>query len=127
MFMRVLAVLVLCALSATLARAQATTSLTGTVTDPAGAAVPNAAVTLVNDDNSTERAVTTDGEGRYAFQQVQPGRYHITAKAAGFNPVIINAVRLQVSSLATIPIVFEKVGTVETTIAVTSDAIQVNT
>ncbi|PWU10308.1 MAG: hypothetical protein C5B51_04505 [Terriglobia bacterium] len=120
----VVAVLVLCAAGL---GAQAVTSLSGTVTDPSNSAVPNATVTLVNDDTNAQRSVTADVEGRYSFAQVQPGRYHVTAKAAGFNDVIINDVRLLVNSPATVAIVFEKVGTVATTIAVNSEAIQVNT
>ena len=125
--MRILTVIALFVFWASELGAQAVTSVSGTVTDPTGAAVPNAAVTLINDDNSAQRAVTTDPEGRYSFQQMQPGRYHITAKAAGFNDVIINDVRLLVNSPATIPIVFEKVGTVATTVAVVSEGIQVST
>ena len=125
--MRILTVIGLFVFWAAELGAQAVTSVSGRVTDPTGAAVPNAAVTLINDDTSAQRAVTTDPEGRYSFQQMQPGRYHLTAKAPGFNDVIINDVRLLVNSPATIPIVFEKVGTVATTVAVISEAIQVNT
>jgi hypothetical protein len=125
--MRILQIPAFCVLSAVLLLAQATTSLTGTVTDPSGAAVPKAAVTLVNDDNSAKRGVSTDGEGRYAFQQVQPGHYHLTAKAAGFADMTINDIRLLVDSPAVLSVVFEKVGTVETTVAVSGEAVQVNT
>src|SRR5262249_21930041 len=68
----------------------------------------------------------TDTEGRYSFQQVQPGRYRLLAKAAGFSDVIVNDIRLLVSSPATIPIVFEKVGPVMTTVTVSDDAFQLD-
>jgi hypothetical protein len=58
---------------------------------------------------------------------VQPGHYHVLAKAAGFSDVIVNDVRLLVDSPATIPIVFEKVGTVATTITVSAESVQLNT
>ena len=125
--MRVFAFLAVFLGVALLLSGQATTSLTGTVNDPSGAAVPKAAVTLVNDESAAERSVTTDDEGRYSFQQVQPGHYHVTAKAAGFNDVIVNDIRLLVGSPATIAIEFEKIGAVATTVAVTSEGIQVNT
>jgi Carboxypeptidase regulatory-like domain len=118
---------ILCVLSTVRLMAQATTSLSGTVTDLSGAVVPNASITLVNNDNSAQRDARTDTEGRYSFQQVQPGRYHLLAKAAGFSDVIVNDIRLLVSSPATIPIVFEKVGAVATVIAVSAEAAQVNT
>ena len=90
--MRILTVIGLFVFWAAELGAKAVTSVSGTVTDPTGAAVPNAAVTLINDDTSAQRAVTTDPEGRYSFQQMQPGRYHLTAKAPGFNDVIVNDV-----------------------------------
>lgn len=107
--------------------AQATTSLNGTVADPTGAAVPHASLSLVNVDTSAERQTTADAAGRYSFAQLHPGRYRLTAKARGFSDVIVNDVRLLVNTPATIPIVFEKLGTVTTAISVTGEAVQVNT
>src|SRR6266446_3360531 len=118
---------ILCVLSPILLMAQATTSLSGTVTDLSSAVVPNAIVTLVNNDTSAQREARTDAEGRYSFQQVQPGRYHLLAKAAGFSDVAVNDIRLLVGSPATVPIVFEKVGAVALTISVSGEGIQLNT
>lgn len=117
----------LCLLVTRLLSAQATTSLSGTVIDPTGAVIPNAALTLANEDTAALRETTSDSEGRYSFQQLQPGRYRITAKAQGFNEVVVNDIRLLVSSPATIPITFEKLGAVATTVTVSSEAAQVNT
>src|SRR5712692_2160436 len=125
--MRLIAICILNVLLAPLLNAQATTSVSGTVTDLSGAVVPNATVTVINDDTSAQREARTDTEGRYSFQQLQPGRYHLQAKAAGFSDVAISDIRLLVSSPATIPIVFEKVGAVSTTISVSGEGIQVNT
>src|SRR5438034_1258427 len=122
--------IVICVLNVLLAaglNAQATTSISGSVTDLSGAVVPNAAVTLINDDTSAQRETRSDTEGRYSFQQLQPGRYHLLAKAAGFSDAAVNALRLLVGSPATVSIVFEKVGAVSTTIAVSDEGIQVNT
>jgi Prophage tail fibre N-terminal. len=116
-----------CALVSAILSAQSATSLSGVVSDPTGAVVPGASVTLISDDTASERVTQTDAEGRYSFQQVQPGHYHLTAKAAGFSDVIVNDVRLLVSSPATISIVFEKIGAVASTIAVSAEAVQVNT
>jgi len=125
--MRIFALFALCAACPIAAHAQAVTSLAGTVTDPSGAAIPHATLTLINEDNSNQRAIVSDAQGRYAFQQVQPGRYHLEAKAAGFSDMIINNLRLLVNSPATVPVVFEKVGTVETTVAVTGEVVPINT
>ena len=84
--------------------------LSGTVADPTGAVIPNATITIINIDTGAQREDRADSEGRYGFLQVAPGKYKLTAKAAGFTDVVINVVELQVASSATIPIVFEKVG-----------------
>ncbi|HLJ44867.1 MAG TPA: carboxypeptidase-like regulatory domain-containing protein [Bryobacteraceae bacterium] len=114
-------------LSIVLLSAQGTTSLSGTVTDPTGAVVPAASITLINTDTDAQREAQSDSQGRYAFTQVQPGRYRMMAKASGFTDVTVTDIRLLVSSPATIPIIFEKLGTVATSVAVSAEAVQVNT
>jgi len=125
--MRAIVICTLNILFAAMLNAQATTSVSGTVTDLSGAAVPNATVTLVNDDTSAQREARTDTEGRYSFQQLQPGRYHLLAKAAGFSDAAVNELRLLVGSPTTVPIVFEKIGAVSTTISVSAEGVQINT
>jgi hypothetical protein len=115
----------LAALSASLF-GQATTQLTGTVSDPAGAVVPGASVELVNSAAGTRRETTTDANGNYAFIQVQPGTYQVIAKAAGFAVLTVNNVRLEVSTPATLPIRLE-IGSTTEAVTVSSDALQVNT
>src|SRR5215471_4842949 len=119
--------LVLCGLVSGLLFAQSTTSVTGTVTDPSGAIVPAASITLVNDDTSAQRQTRADSEGRYGFVQIQPGHYHLLAKAPGFSDVTLHDLRLLVDTPATVPIVFEKIGEVATMVAVSGEAVQLNT
>jgi protocatechuate 3,4-dioxygenase beta subunit len=57
-------------------------SLHGTVTDPSGAVVPKAAVTVSGDHFS--RTVLTDESGRYTIASLQPGRYIVHVSAPGF-------------------------------------------
>jgi len=66
--------------------AQSITSgdVTGTVTDPTGAAVPGATVTLTNVNTNGAQTATTNNEGSYRFAFVTPGTYKVTASAAGF-------------------------------------------
>ena len=61
-----------------------TAGLSGTVTDPSGAAVPNVAVTLTNADTNQVRSVTTGSDGVYKFSLIPPGRYNIRFAATGF-------------------------------------------
>jgi hypothetical protein len=68
------------------ARAQTTTSggLTGVVSDPSHAVVPNAVVELRDTAKGTIQIAKTDGNGVYRFFFQAPGRYNLTVSHAGF-------------------------------------------
>ena len=73
-------------LSAGVAGAQTTTArLTGTVTDPSGAALSNATVVMTNLTTGQVRTVTTNGDGLYVAVSLQPGTYDVKVSANGFN------------------------------------------
>jgi Carboxypeptidase regulatory-like domain len=66
--------------------AQITTgSLSGTARDTTGAAIPKAAVTLLNDATNDTRKTVTDGTGYFTFAAVQPGTYSVTVQSPGFS------------------------------------------
>ncbi len=113
-------------LAATAAFAQ-TTAITGTVTDPSGAIVPGATITITNLQNGAEREATSDAQGRYAIQQVTPGTYKLAAKAPGFAEAVIDKVDLLVNQPATVAVTFEKLGSTSTAITVEAAATQINT
>jgi hypothetical protein len=104
-----------------------TSSLTGTVTDPTGAVIPGAQVTITNIKTGAQRATVSNGAGYYTMPLLPPGTYQLVAKSPGFTDVTINSVALRVDSPATINIKFEKIGAVATTVQVEAAAIQVNT
>lgn len=56
----------------------------GLVTDPTGAVIPNASVSIHNPVSKYERTVTTDKAGHYQFPNVPLNPYHLTATAPGF-------------------------------------------
>jgi hypothetical protein len=60
--------------------------ITGLVTDPSGAIVPNAKVTLKNNQTGAANATTTNAQGTYRFSLLNPGSYTVTASAPGFQP-----------------------------------------
>src|SRR5581483_2966706 len=60
---------------------------TGTVTDPSGAAVPNAKVTVTNLGTNYSVTATTNQTGNYTASQLPPGTYKITVEAPGFKTV----------------------------------------
>jgi hypothetical protein len=61
--------------------------VTGTVTDPSGAAVPNATVTLKNNDTGAAASVTSNDTGAYRFALLNPGSYTVSVAAPGFSGV----------------------------------------
>jgi hypothetical protein len=102
------------------------TSLSGTVTDPSSAVVPNAAVSLVNTETGVARETKSDAQGRYTFAQLSPGKYNLTVKAGGFAESVVSNIELLVNQPATIPVTL-KVGATSTTVTVEAGAVQVNT
>lgn len=87
---RLLGAIVLCALSLILSQNQAqaqsavTGAISGTVTDPTNAVIPNASVVLRSQDTNKEETTVTNGVGIYRFTNLQPGSYAITVTASGF-------------------------------------------
>ncbi len=76
-------------------------TISGTVADPNGAAVVGANLTIKNAVTGFTRTATSDAEGSYAFQNVPPNNYQITASASGFadaaqNIVVRGSVPMQV-------------------------------
>jgi Carboxypeptidase regulatory-like domain/TonB dependent receptor len=62
------------------------TSLRGTITDPSGAVIPGATVSIVNNATRITSTQVAGGSGEYQFQQIPPGTYVITANGSGFSP-----------------------------------------
>ncbi len=89
----------LCILPA--ARAQLTTAdILGTVTDPTGAVIPNASVTLLDLETHAQRTLTSNSAGDYEFDLLPVGRYTVTVKATGFNTTATSAVSVEAGDRA---------------------------
>ncbi len=74
---------------------QLTGTISGTVFDTAGAAVPNASVTLKNQASGDTRTTVTDGSGHFVITAVQPATYSVSITASGFrswqeNDIVMN-------------------------------------
>jgi len=67
------------------AQAQETGQITGTVTDPTGAVVPNATIVVKNLGTNAVRTVTSTGSGDYVVTGLQPAQYEVTVNASGFH------------------------------------------
>ena len=64
--------------------AQTSAEITGLVTDPAGAAVSGASVTITNKATGANRNATTNSEGLYSFPSLPPGTYELKVEQTGF-------------------------------------------
>ena len=79
-------ILAITMLSASQARAQVSGArLTGTVTDPSGAAIAGAQVSILNKATGVNRAVVTDSAGLYSAPNLLPGVYDASVSAPGFS------------------------------------------
>ena len=106
---------------------QTLTSLSGTVSDPSGAVVPNAGITATNTETGFTQNSTSDAAGRYGYPQMPTGKYKLSAKAPGFAEEVLSNIELLVGTATTVNITFTKVGATSETVSVVADAIQVNT
>jgi Carboxypeptidase regulatory-like domain/TonB dependent receptor len=79
----------------------ATTSLHGTVSDPNGAVVPHASVTIDSQATGFKRSTNSDGQGGYEFLQIPPGTYDVTATATGFSVAKVSSAQLLVNTPGT--------------------------
>ncbi len=79
-------------------------SITGIVTDPSGAAVPGAKVTLTDVGKGFVFTVTTDATGRYLFRDLSPSTYRLTVEAPGFKTYEQSGVTLDVKQAGTVDV-----------------------
>jgi hypothetical protein len=74
----------------------------GTITDPAGAVVPNVRVDIVNNSTSYKRSGTTDANGFFRFSSVPLGVYTLTTEVAGFGAAKLTDITLSAGATATL-------------------------
>src|SRR5437773_1985991 len=73
-----------------------TALLRGTVTDPTGAVIPRATVTMTDDATRVSNRIATDSAGRYTFNALKPASYTATVEAQGFKSLIQPGIVLRV-------------------------------
>jgi hypothetical protein len=102
-------------------------TLTGTVTDPSGAGVANAMVTVHNNNTNTDvRTLNTDAGGSYTVTDLAFGTYTVMVKAAGFKNYVANEVNLHVGDHRTLDVVMG-VGQVSEVVTVLASEVPVET
>lgn len=103
-----------------------TSSLSGTVTDPGGAVVPNAKVIAQNDATGQSRTVTTNNVGAYTITNLASGNYTVTVEAQGFETAVQKGTHLDPSIGARTDVAL-KSGNTTTTVTVQADANRLQT
>ena len=95
-------------------------TLSGTITDPSGAGVPQAQVVVKNVATGVERTLTTNSDGFYTTPNLLPGDYQVTISATGFNTVTKRGITMSVGAQRTFDQALQ-IGTVTHEIQVTTD------
>lgn len=105
---RLLAFSLLALTSSVLVFGQATTSsLSGTVADPSGAMVAGASVKVKNAATGVEAETTTSSNGSYTVPALGPGVYTVAIEVRGFKKAIINDVKIDAATPATVNVALE--------------------
>src|SRR5437667_6467510 len=95
--------------------------LTGNVTDPSSAAVPDAQVEALNTATGVSRQTTADSAGIYRFAELQPGIYKVTVSATNFGVLVAENVRVDANTTRRVDVQLRLLQQVET-VNVTSAA-----
>src|SRR6476620_9204151 len=118
LFSRVFTIVAVIALCVLPASAQQTLGgITGVVSDTSGDVIPNASVSVVDEQTSLTRTTTTNGSGTYAFVNLPIGSYTLTYKAEGFDVQRTQRITVQSNRTATVNVAL-KVGQNTTTVEV---------
>src|SRR3989442_6233565 len=104
---------------------QFSSGLEGTVCDPTGAIVPNAAVTLHEANTGVEHTAVTSSVGIYRFTALPPSIFSVTVKASGFQPQVIKDISIQVAETRTLNVNLKLGGSTEM-VNVTAEVTPVN-
>ena len=119
---RWIVVVLLCLAGATNAFAQGGTgTLTGTVVDGTGAAIPGATVTATELNTGTERTVVSDEAGVFRMAALNPGRYVIKIELASFKPLSVADINLLASEIRDLGKLALELGGITETVSVTSE------
>ena len=101
-------------------------SITGTVSDPAGAVVPNATITATNVETGIQSTAKSNESGVFTIAQLKEGKYTVRAEAAGFKSFAIETVSLVARDVRRVDITLQ-LGDVTTTVEVQGGATLIET
>ncbi|HET7213359.1 MAG TPA: carboxypeptidase regulatory-like domain-containing protein, partial [Terriglobia bacterium] len=101
-------------------------SISGVVTDPSGAAIPTASITLTNQDTGTVSKTSTNSSGVYGFPVVPVGHYSISVEARGFKTYVQSGITLLINQDMRVDARLA-IGSAQQSVEVSAQAVQVAT
>ncbi len=101
-------------------------SLSGEITDPSGAAISGATITVTNVDRNSDSVETSNSLGRYVVNFLSPGTYKVTVDKPGFKKLVRQGIRLSSSDKFDVDLRLE-VGSISEAVTVTGEPPQLQT
>src|ERR1700686_2644774 len=98
----------------------------GTITDPSGASIANAKVTVSSGSTGLNLSATTNASGNYVVKEVPPGTYKVEVEAPGFKKIENNGVTANAGTISRVDLKLQ-LGKASETVEVTGEAAAVNT
>jgi hypothetical protein len=123
---QLIAVLLWCLLSSNAWSQEARANIQGKLTDPQGAAIPGAQVSVISEDTNVKQDTTTNEQGSWTVRFLNPGKYRVLASATGFKTSEQKGIVLQVADLKQVDIVLE-IGQLSETVTVTAEVPLIDT
>ena len=113
-------------LTAVSAQTATTGQITGNITDPGGAAVPDASITVTQIETGETRTVTTSEDGNYTIPNLAVGTYRVSVTKSGFKESAVGSVIVNVANVTRQNVVLA-IGQVSEVVEITADAVQLQT
>lgn len=101
-------------------------TIVGQVTDPSGAAIPGATVTVIDEKTATEFKTKTFEDGSFTVPQLSPSVYTVKVEAPGFSAIRQTGLTLETGQTRRLPIQVQ-VATAQESVTITAQAPAVNT
>src|SRR6476619_5566877 len=98
--------------------------IAGTITDPSGAVIANAAITVKNERTGQTRSATANESGAYVVPQLPTGPYTVTAKSANLAPGEVKGVLVLVGQERMVDLTLQLAGAVATEVTITASGDQ---
>ena len=101
-------------------------SINGTVTDPSGAAIPGAKVTVTNAGTKQSVTLTTSDDGNFSASLLDPVVYTITVEAANFKKAVVSDIKVDTASTQAVNVILQA-GSISETVTVQAETPLLNT